>query len=160
MSESPTSYSRLQIGLHWIVAILIAIAFFTHENMGRALRQRIEQDLSGMEGATAHTIAGGLALVFILWRLVVRWQRGAPEPEGSDLQKTAANWGHRALYLLMIAAPVLGAAAWIGKIPALGEVHEVAGQALVLIALGHAAFALLHHFVQKHNTMRRMLKSE
>lgn len=155
----PTGYSKIQIALHWIVAILIAAAFFTHEGMGRALRDRIQQDLSGMEGATAHTILGGLAFAFILWRVVVRIRRGAPEPEGSAIQQSAAVWGHRVLYLLMLIAPALGAAAWYGKIPALGEVHELAGQALVLIALGHGLVALIHHFVQKDGTLRRMLRS-
>ena len=160
MSKTRTAFSRMQIWIHWIVAILIFAAFFTHEGMGDALRERIEQGLTGMEGATPHTAIGGVAFAFILWRLVLRWRRGAPEPEGSGLQLTAAIWGHRLLYLLMIVVPSLGAAAWYGKLPNLGEVHEVLGKTLVLIALGHGAVALWHHFVLKDGTLRRMARSD
>lgn len=155
----PTGYTRLQIVLHWVIAFLIAAAWFTHDGMGRALRNRIAQDLSGLDGATPHTILGGLAFVFVLWRLVVRWRMGAPQPEGAGLQKTAAIWGHRLLYLLMFIVPALGAAAWYGKIPDLGEVHEVAGQTLVLLALGHAAMALWHRVVRKDDTLSKMLRA-
>ena len=158
--NSPKAYSRMQIALHWIVALLIAAAFFTHEDMDRALRERIEQGLTGMDGATLHTIFGGMAFAFILWRIVVRLRRGAPEPEATGVQLAAVVWGHRVLYLLMIVTPALGAAAWYGKLPDLGEVHEVAGQALVIIALGHAAVAVWHHVVQKDGTLKRMTRPE
>lgn len=155
---SPEGYSRLQIALHWLIALLVAAAWFTGDGMGRALRNRIEQDLSGLDGATTHTILGGLAFAFILWRMIVRWRRGAPDPEGSPLQVTAATWGHRVLYLLMLLAPALGAATWYGKISDLGDIHAVVGQALVLIALAHAAVAVFHHVVQKDETLRRMIR--
>ena len=160
MSKTPTAFSRMQIWIHWIVAILIFAAFFTHEGMGDALRVRIEQGLTGMEGATPHTALGGIAFAFILWRIVLRWRRGAPEPEGSGLQFTAAIWGHRLLYLLMIVVPAIGAASWYGKMPNLGEAHEVLGKALVIVALGHGAVALWHHFVLKDGTLRRMARSD
>ena len=160
MSNTPATFSRLQIWIHWIVAALVFAAFFTHEGMGDALRERIEQGLTGMEGATPHTVLGGIAFAFILWRIVLRWRRGAPEPEGSGQQLTAAIWGHLLLYLLMIVVPAIGAASWYGKIPNLGEVHEVLGKALVLIALGHGAVALWHHFVMKDGTLRRMARSD
>lgn len=150
-------YSGLQIALHWIVVLLVAVAWFSSEDMGKALRNRIEQDLTGLQGATPHTIAGGIVFAFILWRVFVRLRRGAPEPEGEGLQKALAAWGHRALYVLMIATPAFGAAAWYGKIRDMGEFHEIAGQALVILALGHAAVAAWHHFVRKDETLKRML---
>lgn len=151
-------YSRLQIALHWIVAILIFGAFLTHEGMGRALRQRIEQDLTGLDGATYHTILGGTAFLFILIRMVLRLMRGAPEPHGPPHVQLAAKWGHRLLYVLMIAAPALGAAAWYGKIATLGEIHEVVGQALVLLAVAHLIAAILHRVLWNDGTLERMFK--
>mgnify|MGYP001555622822 CR=1 FL=1 len=43
--------------MDWLIAVLIAAAWFTHEGMERALRLRIEQDLTGLDGATVHTAA-------------------------------------------------------------------------------------------------------
>lgn len=152
-------YSRLQIALHWIVAVLIFGAFFTNDGMGRALRQRIEQDLTGLDGATYHTILGGTAFLFILIRMVLRLKRGAPEPHGPPHVQLAAKWGHRLLYTLMIAAPALGAAAWYGKIATLGEIHEVVGKALVLLAVGHLIVAILHRVLWNDGTLERMFRT-
>ena len=153
-----TGYSTLQIALHWIVAVLIFAAFFTHEDMGDALEARIEQGLSGFEGATLHTVFGGLALAFVLVRVLVRLKNGAPEPHGSPMVQMAAIWGHRLLYGLMIAAPALGAATWFGKLEWLGEVHEVVGQALVLLAVGHLIMAIVHQVLWSDGTLARMTR--
>lgn len=153
-----TGYTGLQIALHWIVAFLIFGAFFTHEDMDDALEARIEQGLTGFEGATLHTILGGTALAFVLIRLVMRLIRGAPEPHGSPMVQRAAIWGHRLLYALMIAAPALGAATWYGKAEGLGDVHETVGQALILVAVGHLLMALLHQALWADGTLMRMFK--
>lgn len=155
-----TGYTRLQIALHWIIALLIAGAFFTHENMGQALRDKIEAGVAGVGTPTPHTILGMLALVFVLWRIVVRIRTGAPEPHGSPAVVAAATWGHRLLYLLMIAVPIGGFTAWAGGLRDVGDIHGLAGQLLVIVALGHAAAALWHHFVQKDGTLRRMTRPE
>ena len=70
----------------------------------------------------------------------------------------AAVWGHRLLYVLMLAVPALGAAAWYGGIEDAGEVHELAGNALMIVALGHAAVALWHQYVRRDGTLTRMLR--
>ena len=156
--SAPTGFSRLQIGLHWIVAVLIIGAWFTHDGMGRALRQRIAEGMTGMEGATPHTILGGLAFAFVLVRIIVRLRRGAPEPHGSALVQSAAKWGHVVLYALMALVPALGAATWYGGIESLGEVHEFLGQALMLVIIGHVVMALWHQIVKKDGTLTRMVK--
>lgn len=157
-TQTPSRYSPLQIGLHWLIALLIAAAFFTHEEMGRALRERIEQNLSGMEGATVHTVVGVLALLLILVRVAIRLKRGAPEPKGSPAVRTAAHWGHRLIYLLMIATPIFGIVAWQGKLRDVGDIHGFLGQTLIILALGHAAMAIWHEAVKKDGTMRRMVR--
>ncbi len=157
MSTERTGYSGLQIALHWIVAILIFGAWFTHDGMGRALRQRIEQDLTGFDGATLHTMLGGAAFAFVILRLIVRLRRGAPEPHGSPMVQLAATWGHRLLYALMILAPLLGAITWYGKIEGLGELHELVGQALMIVAIGHLLMAMLHQALWSDGTLMRMI---
>lgn len=156
MSRVRNGYSGLQIALHWIMAFLIFGAFFTHEDMDDALETRIEQGLSGLEGATLHTIFGGLAFAFVLVRILVRLRRGAPEPHGSPMLRLAANWGHRLLYALMIAAPLLGAATWYGKFEDLGDIHELVGKALIIVAVGHLIMALVHQALWSDGTLNRM----
>lgn len=157
MSERK-SYTRIQIGLHWMIALLIAGAFFTHENMGDALVQKIESGVEGIGSPTPHTILGMLALIFVLWRIVVRIRAGAPEPHGSPVVVAAAKWGHRILYFMMIAVPIGGFTAWAGGLRDVGDIHGLAGQALVVLAVGHALMALWHQWVKKDGTMRRMIR--
>jgi cytochrome b561 len=155
-----TGYTRLQIGIHWIMAVLIAGAFFTHETMGDALRQKIEAGIVGPGAPTPHTILGMLALIFVIWRIVVRIRTGAPEPQGSPAVVAAAKWGHRLLYLMMVAVPIGGFVAWFFGLRDVGDIHGLAGKALVIIALGHAAAAIWHHVVQKDGTLQRMARPE
>jgi cytochrome b561 len=157
MSSPRTGYSGLQIALHWIVAILVFGAYFTSEDMGDALKERIEQGLSGLDGATLHSILGGLAFAFILFRIVTRWTKGAPEPLGSPMMQMAAAWGHRLLYALMIAVPALGAATWYGKIEGLGDAHALLGNALILVAVAHLLVAIAHQALWADGTLARMV---
>lgn len=157
MSTTRTGYSGLQIALHWIVAFLIFGAWFTHEGMNDALDARIDQGLTGFDGATLHTMLGGAAFAFVSVRLIVRLKRGAPEPNGTPLVQMAATWGHRLLYALMIAAPLLGAATWYGKIEELGDIHELVGKALMMVAIGHLLMAMLHQALWSDGTLMRMV---
>lgn len=154
----PTGFSRGQITLHWIVAALIFGAWFTHDGMGRALRARIAEGMTGMEGATPHTVLGGMAFAFVLVRIILRLRRGAPDPNGSPAMQKAAKWGHGLLYGLMAVVPALGAATWYGGIESLGEVHETLAQVLMIVILGHAAVAIWHQFVRKDGTLTRMIR--
>lgn len=153
-----TGYSTAQITLHWLTAILIFAAWFTHENMGRALKTRLDSGATGTEGNTLHVWLGGAAFAVILIRLLVRAIQGAPGPLPGTTRamEAAALWGHRLLYLLMLAAPALGALAWYGGVKAAGEVHELAGSALFFLALGHAAVAIWHQYIKRDGALTRM----
>ncbi len=139
-------YSLIQIGLHWAVATLIVLAWMTRDGMGRVLRERIETGATGMEGNTTHVWLGGAAFALILVRIIVRLRSGDPgHADGtSPAMALAATWGHRLIYALMIATPALGAAAWYGGIKAAGDIHEYVGNALMIVALGHALAAMAH----------------
>ena len=157
MPTSRTGYSGLQIALHWIVAALVFGAFLAADDMGDALEDRIELGLSGLQGATLHTILGGTLFALVVIRLVVRLRRGAPEPHGSPAVRVAATWGHRLLYALLILVPALGAATWYGHFEDLGEVHELAGNLLMIVAVGHLLMALVHQALWSDGTLGRMV---
>lgn len=160
--SKPNGYSKLQITLHWAIALLIIATYLTGDGMGRVLRDRIEQGDTGIAGNTVHVWLGGLVFLLVLIRIIVRLKRGAPDHvEGtSTMMAKAATLGHWLLYALMVLAPAAGAAAWYGHVGAAGDAHETIVNALLIVALGHALIALVHHYVWKDGTLTRMMRSE
>jgi len=70
-----------------------------------------------------------------------------------------AEWGHLGLYALMIAAPVLGAITWYGRVENTGDLHILAVNGLIILAFGHSIIALFHQFVLKDGLLMRMLRT-
>ena len=152
-----TSYSALQIGLHW-AALLIAANYFISDGMGEAL----DAHLAGepVVGLTPvwHVWAGSALLVLVIARLAVRFMTGAPQAPGQKtLAERAADAGHWVLYALMLAAPALGAITWFGKTDSTGDLHVLVMNALMLVILGHAAMAIFHHYVLKDGLLKKMV---
>lgn len=156
--KTTTGYSGLQIGLHWLIAILIVTAWFTGEGAKEAMKA-VEQ--GGGAGFVPHVAIGLAILALVVLRVVVRLGRGAPAAPGTPGSAAVmlADWGHRLLYLLMIAVPLGGIATWFLGLD-VGEVHGLAGNLLLVIALGHALMALYHQYVLKDGLLRRMMKAE
>jgi len=152
-----TSYSGLQIALHWAIALLIGANYLISEGMGRFLDKHLEGEAVSGLTPNFHVYAGVAVMVLALVRLVVRATSGAPEAasEGSWMD-LGAVWAHRALYLLMILVPALGAGAWYLGIEDLGDVHVLAMNAMMIIAGLHALAALFHQFVLKDGLLKRM----
>lgn len=151
-------YTAVQIGLHWLIALLVILAWFTSEGMGQNLRAKIEGTYTA--GAPLHVILGISVLVLMIIRLVVRWMSGAPGPVAGTTEALAKarHWGHLALYLLLILVPIGGMATWGGEISQAGDVHALFGNLLLLIAGGHAVIALWHHYARHDGTLRRMMR--
>lgn len=155
--KTTTGYSGLQIGLHWLVAILIVIAWFTGEGAEEAME--VVED-GGTVGFVPHVAIGLSILTLVVIRLLVRLSRGAPAAPGvpGSLAVRAADWGHRLIYLLMIAVPLGGASVFFLGLD-VGEIHGLAANLLMLVVLGHALVALYHQYVLKDGLLRRMMKA-
>lgn len=149
-------YSTLQIALHWSVAVLIAANWFLGEGMGKLLDARQSGEASGF---VVHVWLGVAVLVLVLVRVVVRTVAGAPPLAESTppLLATAATWGHRLLYLLMLGVPVGGMAAWFGGVEIAAEGHELGATLLIVVAAAHVAAALFHQVVLKDGLIARMM---
>lgn len=103
-----------------------------------------------------------VAVLFALWRLVLRASRGAPAAPGNGpaWSDRVAGFTHLGLYGLMLILPISGIVAWFGGVIEAGEVHEVlTNVALGLIGL-HVAGALWHQFRLKDGLMRRMWRPQ
>lgn len=170
-------YSSIQKGLHWaLFALVVGIYLLT---FGDDLFQR--GDPNRALAWWLHISLGLLLAALVLWRLALRLARGAPALPNSmtGSERTVAKLGHFALYVLLIAIPVLGilltwfrgdALTFFGlfAIPApftpdrgiaggIREIHSLCANAILILAGGHAAAALWHHFVRRDEVLERML---
>lgn len=156
--KTTTGYSGVQIALHWMVAILIVVAWFTGEG-GEAAMKVVED--GGVAGFVPHVAIGLSILALVVIRLLVRLGRGAPAAVGEpgSLATMASDWGHRLIYLMMIAVPLGGVATFFLGLD-VGDVHALAANVLMAVVLGHALMALYHQYVLKDGLIRRMMRSE
>ncbi|MDR2852334.1 MAG: cytochrome b [Burkholderiaceae bacterium] len=169
-------YGRLQIGLHWLMLVLIAAVYALMEFRGIFPKGSAGQDAM----KHWHFMLGMLVFVLVILRIVVRWAMPHPriEPPIPAWQTKLSSVVHVLLYLMMLGLPLAG---WLmfsaaGKpVPFFGlelppligqnkalakqikEVHEaVASIGYGLIGL-HAVAALFHHYWMHDNTLLRML---
>lgn len=172
-------YSTLVIGLHWLMLLVLMAVYALMELRGIAPKG---SDLRANMKAL-HYLLGLSALALVVLRIGTRLTAG-PAP---DIKPALPYWQdklsrllHYALYAFMVATPILG---WLtlsadGKpiilfgwqIPSLlaanesladqiKELHEaVASAGYFLIGL-HALAGLFHHYIQRDNTLVRMLPS-
>jgi cytochrome b561 len=158
---NPTGYSRIQIALHWIIALLILFQFLFHDSMQEAWHA-IEKGEAEPGGLHPHAVVGVIVLILMIVRLVIRRRHGAPElpAGGNPLQDLAAVWTHRLLYVLLFLIPLSGMIAWNFGATAAASAHgTMFFVALVLIGL-HVVAAIYHQYVLKDGLIRRMMKAE
>lgn len=161
--KTRAGFSGLQILLHWATALLVVFNWFYSDDMGRALRMHLGGAAPNRPlsiDPELHVWTGVTVLALVLLRLLLRAVQGTPPAVGEGWMRRAAIWGHRLLYTLLLATPLLGAAAWFGGVKALGDPHELAANALLWLAGGHAAIALWHHYVLRDRVLVRMLRPE
>ena len=169
-------YGRPLIALHWLTLVLLIAVYASME-----LRGYFERGSAVREGMKHWHFMLGLSVLALVWiRLAARWFGITPAP---DLrlpiwQRRLASSVHVLLYVLMIAMPILGwlllsaegksipffgleLPALVATDPALAErfeeLHELLGTTGYFLIGGHAAAALVHHFLLRDATFRRML---
>lgn len=160
---SPKGYSRVQIGLHWGIALLILYQLMFGEDMSEAWDTFEEGSAPVMSiWVWAHILVGLLVLALAVWRVAVRFGRGVPEaPAGlSKMMVLSGEIGHWALYALMFITPMTGLAAWYGGVEIAGELHEWLKPVIIALVAVHIAAALWHQFIRKDGLLLRMKKAE
>lgn len=160
---SPKGYSRIQLGLHWGIALLILYQLIFGEDMSEAWDAFEDGAVPVMSlWVWAHIVIGVSVLVFAIWRLAVRFKRGVPAaPAGlSKMMVLSGEIGHWALYALMFIAPITGLAAWFGGVEAAAELHGWLKPVIIVLVVVHIAAALWHQFIRKDGLLLRMGKAE
>ncbi|MEP1932754.1 MAG: cytochrome b/b6 domain-containing protein [Roseibium sp.] len=162
-SSQLLSYARSQIILHWLIAALVFLQIVFGENIGdfgRALRDGTTPDMITVVLGRSHVIFGIGILVLMIARLTLRATHGAPAPvPAPKIQDFLAKVAHHLLYVLLIAAPLTGIAAWFFGIREAGAVHHYMKPAFIILIALHVVGALWHRFVLKDTVMKRMLSS-
>jgi cytochrome b561 len=168
-------YNSTAITLHWLIALLIVIAFSVGHYMA-------DLDLSPwkLKVFAWHKWVGVTIFALVLFRIFWRSTHAVPVlPAGmSAMMKMLSGLTHLAIYLLMLAIPLSG---WlhssaagvtvvyfnvltlpdlVGKDKALAhlfkEIHESLNWALLGLVMLHVAAALKHQLVDRDNLMNRM----
>jgi cytochrome b561 len=168
-------YSPIAIFLHWVTAALVLLNWLLPhiaEFMARSNAPRV---------IALHRSIGVTVLALVLLRAAWRFFNPPPPLPGGTAQliRIAAHLGHAALYLLMIAVPVLGILftwaggrtlsvwglieiappAWVDPDlhDSLRSLHENGANAILWLVGLHVAAVLLHQYVFKDHLLDRML---
>ncbi len=176
--SDPARYGPLMIQLHWIMLLLIVAVYACIElrvlyPRGSGIREALK---------TWHFMLGLVIFALVWLRLIVRLFVTAPpiEPPPPRWQMAIAHVSELTIYAFMVAMPLLGWLTLSGEnepipffgiqLPALiGEdralakqfesAHELIGTVGYFLIGIHALAALGHHYIQRDNTLTRMLPS-
>ena len=176
--SDPARYSPGQRRLHWLIAVLVALAYLFIEQRG--LFERGTAARAAM--VQSHFWVGISVLLLAVWRLGLRARAPIPPitPALPAWQAAPAKLLHLALYAFLVVQPLLGlATAWTdGKalllpftgiaLPALlaadealahrlEDLHGSLGTIFYWVIGAHVLAALYHHFLRRDDTLKRML---
>ena len=175
MTTKTQHYHPLHIALHWLMALMIPALF----GVGLWMTGLDYYSSWYKTAPDLHKSFGILLAILLVSRLVVMRRFGKPAALSSGWQQKAAGIAHALMYTLLLAIMVSGylistadnrgiIVFGLFEVPGFGEFFpeqaDIAGTvhwylALTLLALVvlHAGAALKHHFVDKDNTLTRML---
>lgn len=174
--SNDTRYTSLAITLHWLTAALIFCAFPLGVYMSDLHLSPLKLQLFSY-----HKWLGVTVFLLLLIRLIWRAKNTPPSMSSSIAvwQQRAAHGLHHLLYGLMFAIPVSGwlmssakgvPTVYLGliQIPdllskdkalahTLENLHATLNYLMLALLILHIAAALKHHFIERDNTLARML---
>jgi cytochrome b561 len=166
-------HAPVTIALHWITALLVVLLWTIGQTIDFVPNGALRVDYRSV-----HVVLGATLALVVVARLIWRATRGGMLP---PLDQGWLLWiarvAHWALYVLLIATVVFGINyAWaegvsifnLFRIPQMipgdrvlakqiGGWHALAANTVVIVAGLHAVAALVHHYVFRDATLRRML---
>lgn len=158
MSQSrPPAYTRLQIGLHWIVVALVIAQYGTSGAIVRMHSIHLIGQRQRPADLLLHTLHNrlGLALVAVMVaRLAYRLWVGGPDT-ASSLSGRTARLVHAAFYAVLITEGVTGAVAsylwW-----SISLAHVILFKLLLALVAIHVAAVMWHQFVLRDAALHRI----
>ena len=175
MSQSISQYSRVAKVIHWLSAVTIFALF----GAGYWMVDLTYYSEWYKIAPHWHKSVGLTLFALTLFRIVWKFVKQSPEIEGADWEKLGAKIAHALLYILLFATFISGYLIstadgrgieifnWF-TLPGLGsfienqediagDVHFYLTYTLIGLALLHAMAALKHHFINKDNTLKKMI---
>lgn len=175
MRTEVKNYNPIARLIHWVSAIVI-IGLFSVGLWMVDLSYYSEWYRSAPHW---HKSIGILLAGLTLFRLVWKSVTASPNIEGNTLERWAAKIAHGLMYIVLLilftsgylistadgraidifdwfAIPGAGAL-FEGQADLAGEIHFYAAWTLIILAGLHAMAALKHHFIDKDNTLRKMI---
>lgn len=179
LKNTETAYGYISIIMHWLMALIIFGLF----GLGLYMVELSYYDAWYKGSLDLHKSIGMVLVALLLAR--VCWTVFNIKPKSavnnaSKLEVNSAHFAHIALYILMTALMLSGylistadgrdiSVFGLVSIPAssiaiqnqediAGSIHNILAWSLVLLALAHGATAIKHHFINKNDTLKRMLK--
>ena len=168
-------YSGPAIALHWIVFVLIAVGW----GLGTYMAD-LPFSPQKLKYVAWHKWLG--VTIFLVAAFRLAWRLGhdvPPLPAMPAWQRSAAMTVHWLLYALILIIPLTGwlfssatgvPTVYLGVIQLpdliaknkttadlLRSIHWALNWTLFVVVLGHTAFALKHHFIDRDLVLRRML---
>ncbi|CZF84286.1 cytochrome b [Grimontia marina] len=173
--EQPSQYNAVSRAIHWLTA-LVVIGLFA---VGLWMVDLTYYSTWYKTAPYWHKSIGILLLGLTIFRLAWRIVKGTPRIEGNRFERAGAHTAHRLIYVLLFVIFASGYLIstsdgraievfnWF-EVPALGElfpnqsdiagaIHYYAAFTLIGLAVLHAAAALKHHYIDKDNTLRKMI---
>lgn len=107
MKDKPARHHPLLVLLHWSLALLIVLMLAVGMLVLKPMPNTSPEKLVALR---AHMLLGGLILLLMLLRVVVRWRfaRPAPLSSGHAALDRLAGLAHASLYLLVFAMALSG----------------------------------------------------
>lgn len=175
MKSKPSQYNTVAKALHWLSALTVFSLF------GVGLWMVDLSYYSEWYKTAPHwhksfgLILAALTILRVVWKSI----SASPTIKGTPLEVLAAKLAHRVMYVLLfvmftsgylistedgrgidvfdwVTVPGLGAL-FKGQADLAGQVHYYSAWALILLAGLHALAALKHHFIDKDDTLRKMI---
>jgi cytochrome b561 len=167
-------YDDFTMMLHWLTAVLVVLLFVLAEFWGFAARPTRQLMI------VAHMSFGIVLTLVLIVRIAWRLTPGHRVQDATTgIVELASKAVHYLLYVLLPAQAVLGFVwRWSGNeamsffgllIPPpfspfskpvhalVGDAHNWIGWTIIILASGHAAAALFHHFVLRDGVLWRMM---
>lgn len=172
---TPTGYGRIQITLHWLSALGLAVLL----PLGLWMTGLDYYDPWYRAAPDLHRALGVLLGLLMVLRLAWRWSRPQPKPAHAGITaRRITRSVHALLYLVPLLLVLSGylvstadgrAVSVLGWFDVPATLHGIDGQAdiagnlhyaLALLLIGlitlHVAAALYHHWIKRDATLRRM----
>ena len=176
-TNSKGRYGAIVQTMHWLTAIFVVAGFLIGQ-FGDVLPRGAPRQY----GLVVHMTLGQIVLTLLVIRLLWRQLNPPPPLEATPLGALgtlAARASHVTLYALLFAVPVLGMIVQLKRghaLPVFGVfdlsspwpadrniarsvlwLHSTLADALLILAGIHACAALLHHWLWRDRTLKRML---